>query len=446
LGGCRATFALAEVDRNPKPRRGGEAGDDRDRSAVAERVRGDAGEQSAGDVAHVAPEAVDANGRRASDGRDRVRDGGDQRGVDECGSHAQHNCRRCRDPDGPVGHGQQREGSGLGQHAGDDQRFSSDAVRPLSGQDLADPPDTRVQPGDEAHLRRRGAIGGQEERDDPPGQGVVEVVDQAGLRARSQLRPAIRRVGEHLGESRRSLVAVVVALLLQTHVARGIADEGDGDPQGDQGDSRRAGDEDVPRREVRCKPSADRCRDRDSAVASGLVEAEGKPAALWADEVDLHDDGHRPGEALVDAEQGVGGDDPGPAGGDGDQQRHRQGDRPTEDQQPSSPEPLGSDACGEVGERLGEAEGDDERKDSRARCEPEVGLADERQGGALEPDHRADEGVDGYEQGELREVLAEPESDCGGDGQGARSWRASGRRRTARPRSCPWLSRTRRCA
>ena len=77
------------------------------------------------------------------------------------------------------------------------------------------------------------------------------------------------------------------------------------------------------------------------------------------------------------------------------------------------PSSLGADPGGKVGERLGEAEGDDERQDRRARGEPEVCLADQRQGRALEPDHRADERVDGDEQRELGEVLAEPKSDCG---------------------------------
>jgi hypothetical protein len=36
-------------------------GDDRDRAAEAERVGGKPGDQSARDIAHIAPEAVDAD-------------------------------------------------------------------------------------------------------------------------------------------------------------------------------------------------------------------------------------------------------------------------------------------------------------------------------------------------------------------------------------------------
>ena len=52
---------------HPEPGCRGEPGDDGDRAAVAERVGDDAGDQAAGDVAHVAPEAVDADdGARAT--------------------------------------------------------------------------------------------------------------------------------------------------------------------------------------------------------------------------------------------------------------------------------------------------------------------------------------------------------------------------------------------
>ena len=101
-----------------------------------------------------------------------------------------------------------------------------------------------------------------------------------------------------------------------------------------------ADDEHVARGELGRQPAAEPGGERDAAVAGGLVEPEREAAALRADEVDLHDDGHRPGQALVDAEQDVGGDDPGPARRDGDQQRHGQRDRPAGDQQPPAPEPL----------------------------------------------------------------------------------------------------------
>jgi hypothetical protein len=60
------------VENAPEARSGGEAGDDGDRAAVAERVGGQAGDEAAEDVAHVAPEAVDADDRSALDRGDGV--------------------------------------------------------------------------------------------------------------------------------------------------------------------------------------------------------------------------------------------------------------------------------------------------------------------------------------------------------------------------------------
>src|SRR5207248_11154718 len=72
---------------------------------------------------------------------------------------------------------------------------------------------------------------------------------------------------------------------------------------------------------------------------------------------------------------------------------------------------LGEAAGGEVGERLRQPESNYERQDRRARAEPEVMLANQRQRRALEPDHRADERRYGDEQRELSQVLAQAELD-----------------------------------
>ena len=56
---------------------------------------------------------------------------------------------------------------------------------------------------------------------------------------------------------------------------------------------------------------------------------------------------------------------------------------------------------------LRQPERDDEREHRRSRRDPEVGLADQRQRRALEPDHRAHERVDGHQQAELRGVRAQ---------------------------------------
>src|SRR6187200_3715619 len=101
--GRASETAAGEVDRDPEPGCGGERGDDADRPGVPQLVGDGPGDQSAGDVAHVAPEAIDADGRGAGDGGDRVGDGGDQGRVDERGAGAKRNCADDRQGELGVG-------------------------------------------------------------------------------------------------------------------------------------------------------------------------------------------------------------------------------------------------------------------------------------------------------------------------------------------------------
>jgi hypothetical protein len=202
----------------------------------------------------------------------------------------------------------------------------------------------------------------------------------------------------------------VVAGLLERDMGGRVAHEQHGDQERRERDDGGEDDEHVAGRIVGGKPPGQAGGEGYAAVAGGLVEAEREAAAARADEVDLHDHGHGPGEALVGAEQDVGGDDPRPARRDGDQQRDRQRERPARDQQTPAAEALGQRSGTEVGQRLGEPEGDDESEHGRAGGQPEVLAPDEWQRRALKADHRADERVDGDQQGELREVLAQSEA------------------------------------
>ena len=112
--------------------------------------------------------------------------------------------------------------------------------------------------------------------------------------------------------------------------------------------------------------AGDHSGDGDRAVAGGLVESHRQAALAGADEVDLHDDGGRPGEALVDAEQHVGEDHPSPRRRPDQQQRNGDGDEPAGDQHGFAAEAVGPGAGEEVGGGLGDAEGDDDR--SAGRC------------------------------------------------------------------------------
>ena len=97
-----------------------------------------------------------------------------------------------------------------------------------------------------------------------------------------------------------------------------------------------------------------------------------------------------------------------------DQERNGQGEEPAENEQALAPDALGQPAGGEVGKRLRDPEGDDEREDRARRGEPELVLADERKHAPLEADHRADERVQRNEESELTRVRPKPEANGAG--------------------------------
>ena len=151
--------------------------------------------------------------------------------------------------------------------------------------------------------------------------------------------------------------------------------------------------------------------DADGEIAGELVEADRQAAALRPDEIDLHDHRHRPGKALADAEQCVGGDDPVPARRPDDHERYRQAEQPAEDQDALAAPFIGKLPGDEVGEGFHHAEADDEGDDQRRRGDAEFLRADQRHDGALDADHAADEGVDQHQQRKLLPVGLEAERD-----------------------------------
>ena len=204
----------------------------------------------------------------------------------------------------------------------------------------------------------------------------------------------------------------MVARLLERDVRGGVADEQRRDEQAEHSDRGAGGDQHVARGEVGCEPAARSGGQRDAAVAGGLVEPEREAAPPRTDEVDLHDHGHGPRQALVDAQQHVRGDDPAPARRRGDQQRDGEREHPAGDQQPAPPEPGGEAAGAQVRERLGQPERDDERQHRGLGRQAELLVADQRESRALQADHGPDERVERDQQRELRRVLAQPELDA----------------------------------
>ena len=289
-------------------------------------------------------------------------------------------------------------------------RLSADVVGDPAGEQLPEAPHQGYAAATMAISPHRGAVGGEVERREAPRERVVEVVDQAGLVAGAQHRMLDGRAPEGGGETRRrSASRSAVCALLEGDVRGRVADEEDRQHQPGGGDQGRADPDHRARSVGRCERAAGEGGDRDAEVAGRLVQPEGEAAAGRPGEVDLHDDGHGPGEALVDAEQDVGRDDEAPRRREADEQRHRQRHEPAEHEQPLAADAVGERAGPEVGDGLREAEGDDEGQDRGGRVEAELALADERQHAALEPHHGADKGVERDEQAELRGVRAEPE-------------------------------------
>jgi hypothetical protein len=157
-----------------------------------------------------------------------------------------------------------------------------------------------------------------------------------------------------------------VRLLLERDLRRGVANgERAEDEPGER--NQRASDPDDGARRIACGERAGRKGgQRDAEIARGFVQAEREAAPLRSCQVDLHDDGHRPGKALIRAEQDVRGHDEPPRWGESDQDGDGERDQPAEDKQALATDPFGELTCREVRERLGRAEGDDEGEDRRA--------------------------------------------------------------------------------
>ena len=98
----------------------------------------------------------------------------------------------------------------------------------------------------------------------------------------------------------------------------------------------------------------------DGDIARRLVQAKGEPAVPRTDEVDLHQDGGRPRQALVDPEEDVRGDDPGPVRRQDQHERDRHPDEPAGNENGLPPDAIGQRSGDEIRDGLGQAECDQE--------------------------------------------------------------------------------------
>src|SRR5579863_7980877 len=136
------------------------------------------------------------------------------------------------------------------------------------------------------------------------------------------------------------------------------------------------------------------CGDADGEITRKLIEPHGESARFGPNEIDLHDDRHRPREALIDAEQCVRRDNPAPARSPANHKRHRKADEPAENEHMLAAVDIGKMPGDQICYGLDDAKADDEGEDGRGRSDFELLGADQRDYRPLQADHTADESVD----------------------------------------------------
>src|SRR6266540_2864592 len=283
-------------------------------------------------------------------------------------------------------------------------RTAAIAVRRRPGGQLLEPPHGRVERGEGTDAGQREAGGGEQDREEAPGEAVVEVVDHTRLAGRGQGgfaeadqgenltggQPAVMRAGG--GDAGGGLVVGVPARLAYGQRGQAEAERGVGG-----GEQERGGPQPV----VGGQGPGGHGGAGERGVAGGFVESHREATASRADQVDLHDDGGGPGQPLVDAEQDVRGDDPAPGRCPDQQERYRDGDEPAGEQDGFAAVAVGQGAGEEVDGGLGGAEGEDVGQRGGVGAEVEGVFGQQRQHGAFGAEQPADQGVDRDEQAEL---------------------------------------------
>ena len=135
--------------------------------------------------AGVAPQPVDADRGGPPAGVGDVADRGQQGRVDHGGADPEQD-RAGRPGQEAAGQGDAGQRDGLEQHAGGDEGLAAQPVRQGAGEELAEAPDGRIQRRQQADLGDGEAAADKQQRQQPPGEAVVEVVDQPGLAAGRQ--------------------------------------------------------------------------------------------------------------------------------------------------------------------------------------------------------------------------------------------------------------------
>jgi hypothetical protein len=227
---CRAAavaarpVCLGEQPGGDEAAGGCEGGDDADCASEADEVGGDAGNERADRVAAVPPETIDAY-RRCPPGRmGDVADGGEERWIDQV-PRPRRTAAAAQGPapEPPAKTARAPAWVSMPATMSGFRPIRSDSAR---GHELAGSPDGRVEGGDQADPADSQALGGEEHRQEAPGDTVVEVVHQPGLVHGQEIPVSQGGVGEDPADGKvlrrdPDLGGLVVG------VAPGLADEQD---------------------------------------------------------------------------------------------------------------------------------------------------------------------------------------------------------------------------
>src|SRR5439155_19706136 len=167
------------------------------------------------------------------------------------------------------------------------------------GGQLPESPDGGVERGEYPDLSERESGGREQQREQAPGQAVVEVVDHAGLRGRRQRRLPVRdERGDAAGRQVRTVCTGGVITGLVPGVSTGLADEERRETEAEGG----VGEGEQERRRPQPVLGGERAggggRRGDGEVAGGFVEAHGQASAVWGGGVGFTEAGGGPGQSL----------------------------------------------------------------------------------------------------------------------------------------------------
>ena len=256
------------------------------------------------------------------------------------------------------------------------------------------------------------AGGRKEQRKQPPCHAVIEIIDEPCLADRRQITIGEGRAQEHLalarqlarrGSGQRSFVIGMMRRLAnqQDRQQQPAHDEADAEIKRLRPQSPDAGG--IAGRERRSRHREIPCK---------LVQAHRQSAALRPREIDLHDHGRGPGEALADAEQQIGKQNPGPGRRPHQDEWHGHRNEPARDEDQLAADSVRQMPRKIIGERLADAEDDDERQHCSPRRQRKFVFGDRRQNAAFQAHHRTDERIDDDEQRELPQVGAQAQDGC----------------------------------